>query len=189
MSLVLNLAFSCCLVLQTSMVLVFGPFPMAFHLSRPLFDTKSLDVKHIILGLILPFPKSPNNDNFVTMYILPSRGWTFLQIFEVAPSLYMVELRKSRGDTLEFHKVRMFICFHFWLYLTKFWAVFPPHKILHVICLLNCFDVHSSTRISPLGWKTLSGRLGKRSKKRMLQKVRFSFQVIYFHNPFFNFGV
>lgn len=28
------------------------------------------------------------------------------QIFEVAPSLYMVELRKSGGDTLEFHKVQ-----------------------------------------------------------------------------------
>ncbi|KAH9747989.1 CBL-interacting serine/threonine-protein kinase 23 [Citrus sinensis] len=27
------------------------------------------------------------------------------EIFEVAPSLYMVELRKSGGDTLEFHKV------------------------------------------------------------------------------------
>lgn len=26
------------------------------------------------------------------------------EIFEVAPSLYMVELRKSGGDTLEFHK-------------------------------------------------------------------------------------
>ncbi|GAB2225623.1 hypothetical protein Droror1_Dr00006420 [Drosera rotundifolia] len=32
--------------------------------------------------------------------------WTDLDflILEVAPSLYMVELRKSRGDTLEFHK-------------------------------------------------------------------------------------
>lgn len=28
-----------------------------------------------------------------------------LQIFEVAPSLHMVELRKAGGDTLEFHKV------------------------------------------------------------------------------------
>lgn len=27
------------------------------------------------------------------------------QILEVAPSLHMVELRKSEGDTLEFHKV------------------------------------------------------------------------------------
>ncbi|WP_248792654.1 hypothetical protein, partial [Escherichia coli] len=26
------------------------------------------------------------------------------EIFEVAPSLFMVELRKSQGDTLEFHK-------------------------------------------------------------------------------------
>ncbi|XP_011015223.1 PREDICTED: CBL-interacting serine/threonine-protein kinase 23 [Populus euphratica] len=26
------------------------------------------------------------------------------EIFEVAPSLYMVEVRKSGGDTLEFHK-------------------------------------------------------------------------------------
>lgn len=28
-----------------------------------------------------------------------------LQIFEVAPSLHMVEVRKAGGDTLEFHKV------------------------------------------------------------------------------------
>ena len=28
----------------------------------------------------------------------------FFQIFEVAPSLYMVEVRKAGGDTLEFHK-------------------------------------------------------------------------------------
>jgi hypothetical protein len=27
------------------------------------------------------------------------------QILEVAPSIYMVEMRKSEGDTLEFHKV------------------------------------------------------------------------------------
>lgn len=26
------------------------------------------------------------------------------EVFEVAPSLHMVELRKTRGDTLEFHK-------------------------------------------------------------------------------------
>jgi len=26
------------------------------------------------------------------------------EVFEVTPSLYMVELRKSNGDTLEFHK-------------------------------------------------------------------------------------
>jgi hypothetical protein len=26
-------------------------------------------------------------------------------VFEVAPSLYMVELRKSNGDTLEYHNV------------------------------------------------------------------------------------
>lgn len=30
---------------------------------------------------------------------------TQLQVFEVAPSLHMVELRKTGGDTLEFHKV------------------------------------------------------------------------------------
>lgn len=31
----------------------------------------------------------------------------FLKVFEVTPSLYMVELRKSNGDTLEFHKVHI----------------------------------------------------------------------------------
>lgn len=130
MSLVLNLASPhCCLISETSMVLVFGPFPMTFHLSRLLFDTKSFrHVKFIILGLILPFPKSTNYDTFVTMYISPSWGWTFSQIFEVAPSLYMVELRKSRGDTLEFHKVRMFICFHFWLHSLNSEQFFPHIK-------------------------------------------------------------
>ena len=38
-----------------------------------------------------------------------ARSWavynSLFQIFEVAPSLYMVEVRKSGGDTLEFHKV------------------------------------------------------------------------------------
>jgi hypothetical protein len=27
------------------------------------------------------------------------------QVFEVAPSLYMIEVRKAAGDTLEYHKV------------------------------------------------------------------------------------
>ncbi|CAI0544912.1 unnamed protein product [Linum tenue] len=35
------------------------------------------------------------------------------EIFEVAPSLYMVEVRKSGGDTLEFHKVWFFYCVYF----------------------------------------------------------------------------
>lgn len=33
-----------------------------------------------------------------------------LQVFEVAPSFCMVELRKSGGDTLEFHKVVFSLC-------------------------------------------------------------------------------
>jgi hypothetical protein len=31
-----------------------------------------------------------------------------LQVFEVAPSLFMVELRKAHGDTLEYHNVCTF---------------------------------------------------------------------------------
>lgn len=39
------------------------------------------------------------------------------QILEVAPSLYMVELRKSEGDTLEFHKVSLMheICLYLFI--------------------------------------------------------------------------
>lgn len=39
------------------------------------------------------------------------------QILEVAPSLYMVELRKSQGDTLEFHKVSLMqkICMYLFI--------------------------------------------------------------------------
>ncbi|KAF4366515.1 hypothetical protein F8388_003753 [Cannabis sativa] len=33
------------------------------------------------------------------------------EVFEVAPSLHMVELRKTGGDTLEFHKASCFSCF------------------------------------------------------------------------------
>jgi hypothetical protein len=37
----------------------------------------------------------------------------WLQVFEVAPSLHMVELRKTGGDTLEFHKACEFLVFFF----------------------------------------------------------------------------
>lgn len=39
------------------------------------------------------------------------------QIFQVAPSLHMVEVRKAKGDTLEFHKVRTLSSFDFHLYM------------------------------------------------------------------------
>lgn len=32
--------------------------------------------------------------------------WFDKQIFQVAPSLHMVQVSKSKGDTLEFHKVK-----------------------------------------------------------------------------------
>lgn len=35
---------------------------------------------------------------------LPGIDCLWLQVFEVAPSVHMVELRKTGGDTLEFHK-------------------------------------------------------------------------------------
>lgn len=33
------------------------------------------------------------------------------QVFQVAPSIHMVEVRKAKGDTLEFHKVRIITYF------------------------------------------------------------------------------
>lgn len=36
------------------------------------------------------------------------------QVFEVAPSLHMVELRKIGGDTLEFHNVCQHSNFYIW---------------------------------------------------------------------------
>jgi hypothetical protein len=36
--------------------------------------------------------------------MLKTKLLVILKVFEVTPSLYMVELRKSNGDTLEFHK-------------------------------------------------------------------------------------
>lgn len=31
-----------------------------------------------------------------------------LQVYEVAPSLFMIEVRKAAGDTLEYHKVSVY---------------------------------------------------------------------------------
>ncbi|KAJ8750009.1 hypothetical protein K2173_013924 [Erythroxylum novogranatense] len=44
-------------------------------------------------------------DSF-SFYLFPSFFifFIFLQIFQVAPSVHMVEVRKAKGDTLEFHK-------------------------------------------------------------------------------------
>lgn len=41
------------------------------------------------------------------------------QVFEVAPSLHMVELRKIGGDTLEFHNVCQHSNFYFYMSETK----------------------------------------------------------------------
>nr|GMD17679.1 CBL-interacting serine/threonine-protein kinase 3-like isoform X1 [Ipomoea batatas] len=35
------------------------------------------------------------------------------EVFQVAPSLHMVEVRKAKGDTLEFHKVHSSVFFFF----------------------------------------------------------------------------
>ena len=40
----------------------------------------------------------------ITMELKRNNGFGW-QVFQVAPSLFMVEVRKSGGDTLEFHKV------------------------------------------------------------------------------------
>ena len=106
------------------------------------------------------------------------------------PLLYIwLSFASLEGILWSFTRFICHICFHFWLYWLNFEWFPPPHKnsACHM-CVLNCFDVYSSTRTSPLGWKTLFGRLGKRSKRRMLHKVRFSFQVLYVGEAFVNFG-
>jgi len=60
----------------------------------------------------------------VSLFVFRSRHYfsnalrAGFQILEVAPSLYMVELRKSQGDTLEFHKVSLMqkICMYLFIY-------------------------------------------------------------------------
>lgn len=42
---------------------------------------------------------------FPFFFLHNSYGFFIFQIFQVAPSLHMVEVRKAKGDTLEFHKV------------------------------------------------------------------------------------
>ena len=48
----------------------------------------------------------------------------FNQIFQVAPSLHMVEVRKAKGDTLEFHKVSSCCFFAFPSIIFSFLSLF-----------------------------------------------------------------
>lgn len=48
--------------------------------------------------------RNTNAFNLISGHDLVS-NFFLLQIFEIAPSVYMVEVRKAGGDTLEFHMV------------------------------------------------------------------------------------
>jgi hypothetical protein len=59
----------------------------------------------------LSLPRSMFCSAFVGLFFRLKQSHFITKVFEVTPSLYMVELRKSNGDTLEFHKVNCTILF------------------------------------------------------------------------------
>lgn len=84
-------------------------------------------------------------------YSLLSFSFSF-QIFEVAPSLYMVELRKSGGDTLEFHKVRVkLLCSSDYVKfgISRWWENVRHKRILTLTSIkwMNAYEANPSCGI------------------------------------------
>ncbi|KAB5551925.1 hypothetical protein DKX38_009236 [Salix brachista] len=70
-----------------------------------------------------------------------------LEVYEVAPSLFMVDARKASGETLEYHKAARL--------LRRCLALVTPKSMAFLF---------SSTRTSALSWKISSGNLHKGAK-------------------------
>ena len=53
-----------------------------------------------------------------------------IKVYEVAPSLFMVDVRKATGDTLEYHKVSflLHILYSFFSLETQMLMTKPIHK-------------------------------------------------------------
>jgi hypothetical protein len=64
------------------------------------------------------------------------------QIFEVAPSLYMVDVRKVAGETLEYHRVCSLSISHFIILI-----IFVGHhqSIINVLFHSTCFVILKSS--------------------------------------------
>ncbi|KAK3008091.1 hypothetical protein RJ639_013773 [Escallonia herrerae] len=83
------------------------------------------------------------------------------EVFQVAPSLHMVEVRKAKGDTLEFHKVlfcSLFLCCLCLFLLTLRNVMFVTFSILVALSLLYflflVFYKNLSTCLDDVVWKT-----------------------------------
>jgi hypothetical protein len=86
----------------------------------------------------------------------------FLKVFEVAPSFYMVELRKASGDSLEYHEVSQ-------KHSQSFGFLFLSYLLLFILeVTLYIFDRMSKTRyrlkrcsfagVFRQDWRILCGR-------------------------------
>lgn len=77
------------------------------------------------------------------------RHFIRFQVFEVAPSLHMVELRKTGGDTLEFHNVRS---------KKEAFLKYAFSQLFKITNMISWDFACSSTRISHQSWKISCGK-------------------------------
>jgi len=79
-------------------------------------------------------------------------------VFQVAPSLHLVEVRKAKGDTLEFHKVESNFASKDIAFNTVrkvfFWYLFGAYRLLICIDLLLQFYKKLSNSLKSVVWKT-----------------------------------
>ena len=76
----------------------------------------------------------------------------------MAPSLHMVELRKTGGDTLEFHKASEILTFIVTLFPDKHGKKFTPLAISQLYCFLLQISLVEFIFISLLFSKFISTR-------------------------------
>ncbi|CAJ1976027.1 unnamed protein product [Sphenostylis stenocarpa] len=94
--------------------------------------------------------------------LIATTGCLWRQVFEVAPSVHMVELRKTGGDTLEFHKACQ----------SSYSLLLIQKDNSYLFEIFPLWFVCSSTKFSHQGCKTLCGIL-KGKNEELRDEVRF----------------
>lgn len=77
-------------------------------------------------------------ENFVSVWLWIMFKIIFVscqKVYEVAPCLYMVDVRKAAGDTLDYHKVSFCIYIYIYLHFPIARSVFSNHLLLKCVYL------------------------------------------------------
>ncbi|KAF9614966.1 hypothetical protein IFM89_021396 [Coptis chinensis] len=89
------------------------------------------------------------------------------KVFEVAPALFMVDVRKASGDTLEYHKVRLYFLLLNVDQIILWYNFCDAVGILIMVLLGLQFYKDLCTKLEHLIWKSAEGSMQSQSARSM----------------------